>query len=153
MSSNRTPPPSGRRAWIARLSVVETPPWGVATALIAILSQALLSRTDQPGMVAAYEFLVITPAIANLIRENKTFRIDSFIQTGKRFGMQLLDDHLWSLYMRGMISAEEMIDKSKNPQDLSDKVHKLGRTVGRAEWDEEQDEPPAGSGSGGAKKA
>jgi twitching motility protein PilT len=54
---------------------------------------------------------VVTPAIANLIRENKTFRIDSMIQTGKKFGMQLLDDHLWSLYSRNMINAEEMIDK------------------------------------------
>ncbi len=88
-------------------------------------------------MVAAYEFLVVTPAIANLIREAKTFRIDSMIQTGKKFGMQLLDDHLWSLYTRGIITAEEMIDKSKNPGDLTDKVHKLGRTVGRMEWDEE----------------
>ncbi len=107
----------------------------LSTALISILSQVLLARTDTKGMVAGYEFLVITPAIANLIREGKTFRIDSAIQTGKRFGMQLLDDHLWSLYTRGMISAEEMIDKSKNPGDLRDKVHRLGRTVGRAEWD------------------
>lgn len=107
----------------------------LSTALIAILSQVLLARTDTKGMVAGYEFLVITPAIANLIRDAKTFRIDSAIQTGKRFGMQLLDDHLWSLYTRNMISAEEMIDKSKNPGDLRDKVHRLGRTVGRAEWD------------------
>jgi twitching motility protein PilT len=112
----------------------------LSTALIAILSQALLSRVDQPGMVAAYEFLVMTPAISNLIRENKTFRIDSSIQTGKKFGMQLLDDHLWTLYSRGMIAAEEMIDKGKNPADLSDKVHRIGRTVGRTELDMEPDE-------------
>jgi twitching motility protein PilT len=84
--------------------------------LICVLSQVLLPRVDvNPGMVAAYEFLVVTPAIANLIRENKTFRIDSAIQTGKKFGMQLLDDHLWSLYTKGMIAAEEMIDKGKIP--------------------------------------
>jgi twitching motility protein PilT len=111
----------------------------LSTALICVLSQVLLSRIDVQGMVAGYEFLVLTPAIANLIREGKTFRIDSMIQTGKKFGMQLLDDHLWSLYSRGMISAEEMIDKSKNPADLTDKVHKLGRTVGRIEWDEDVD--------------
>src|SRR5262245_38611934 len=111
----------------------------LSTSLICVLSQVLLSRVDQPGLVAGYEFLVVTPAIANLIRENKTFRIDSMIQTGKKFGMQLLDDHLWSLYSRGMISAEEMIDKSKNPADLTDKVHRIGRTVGRIEWDEEVD--------------
>jgi twitching motility protein PilT len=108
----------------------------LSTALICVLSQQLLSRADTPGMVAAYEFLVVTPAIANLIRDGKTFRIDSSIQTGKRFGMQLLDDHLWQLYMAGKISAEEMVDKSKNPGDLRDKVHKLGRTVGRTDLDE-----------------
>ncbi len=115
----------------------------LSTSLICILSQVLLTRVDTPGMVAGYEFLVVTPAIANLIRDNKTFRIDSMIQTGKKFGMQLLDDHLWSLYTRGMISAEEMVDKSKNPADLTDKVHKIGRTVGRTELDTEDDSAPA----------
>ncbi len=113
----------------------------LSTSLLAILSQALLGRVDQPGMVAAYEFLVITPAIQNLIREGKTFRIDSFIQTGKKFGMQLLDDHLWDHYMTGKISAEEMVDKSKNPQDLTDKVHRLGRQVGRSELDMKEETP------------
>jgi twitching motility protein PilT len=111
----------------------------LSTALICVLSQVLLSRVDQPGMVAGYEFLVVTPAIANLIREAKTFRIDSAIQTGKKFGMQLLDDHLWSLYKRGMIAAEEMIDKCKNPADLTDKIHKEGGKIGRAEWDDDVD--------------
>jgi twitching motility protein PilT len=110
----------------------------LSTALLCILSQALLTRVDTQGMVAAYEFLVITPAIANLIREAKTFRIDSAIQTGKKFGMQLLDDHLWSLYSQGKISAEEMIDVSKNPVELTSRIHRLGRTVGRVEWDEEE---------------
>ncbi|VAX39554.1 Twitching motility protein PilT [hydrothermal vent metagenome] len=111
----------------------------LSTTLISVLSQQLLARIDTKGRVAAYEFLVVTPAIANLIRDAKTFRIDSMIQTGKKFGMQLLDDHLWSLYARGTISAEEMIDKSKNPAELTDKIHKLGRTVGRVEWDEDFD--------------
>ncbi len=113
----------------------------LSTSLLAVLSQALLGRVDQPGMVAAYEFLVITPAIQNLIREGKTFRIDSFIQTGKKFGMQLLDDHLWDHYMAGKISAEEMVDKSKNPHDLTDKVHRLGRQVGRSELDMKEETP------------
>lgn len=123
----------------------------LSTALIGVVSQALLSRADTTGMVAAYEFMVVTPAIANLIRDNKTFRIDSMIQTGKRFGMQLLDDHLWNLYSKGMISAEDMVDKSKNPADLSDKVHKLGRTVGRAELDAEEGKEGAGSDKASAK--
>ena len=122
----------------------------LSTSLICVLSQVLLSRVDQPGLVAGYEFLVVTPAIANLVRDNKTFRIDSSIQTGRKFGMQLLDDHLWSLYMRGMISAEEMVDKSKNPGDLTDKVHKLGRTVGRTELDQSEEEGSAKGAGGGA---
>ncbi|MFT3685004.1 MAG: type IV pilus twitching motility protein PilT [Phycisphaerales bacterium] len=107
----------------------------LSTVLIAVLSQALLPREDTKGLIAAYEFLVMTPAISNLIREGKTFRIDSMIQTGKKFGMQLLDDHLWAHYMAGKINAEEMVDKAKNPGELRDKVHKLGRSVGRAELD------------------
>ncbi len=68
---------------------------------------------DRAGRVAAYEFMVVTPAIANLIRENKTYRIDSSIQTGKKLGMQLLDEHLWQLYDTGRISLEEMLDKGR----------------------------------------
>jgi len=111
----------------------------LSVALIAILSQVLLRRCDTEGRVACYEFLVITPAIANLIRENKTFRIDSAIQTGRKFGMQLLDDHLWQLYTKGLISAEEMIDKGKDPGELTEKVHRAGGLVGRQELDEADD--------------
>jgi len=109
----------------------------LSTSLLAIISQVLCARCDKPGRAAAYEFLVVTPAISNLIRENKTFRIDSAIQTGKKFGMQLLDDHLWKLYSEGKIDAEEMIEKCRNPGDLTDKVHKSGGSVGRAELDSE----------------
>jgi len=108
----------------------------LSTSLICVLSQVLLGRIDTKGMVAAYEFLVVTPAIANLIRDNKSFRIDSAIQTGKKYGMQLLDDHLWSLYSKGMISAEEMVDKCKNPSVLRDKVHQAGGVIGRPELDD-----------------
>ncbi|HCA38494.1 MAG TPA: type IV pili twitching motility protein PilT [Phycisphaerales bacterium] len=108
----------------------------LSVTLLAVLSQVLLSREDKPGRVASYEFLVVTPAIANLIRENKTFRIDSAIQTGKKFGMQLLDDHLWSLFERGMISADEMIDKARAPSELTNRVHKVGKSVGRTELDQ-----------------
>jgi twitching motility protein PilT len=111
----------------------------LSTSLIAVLSQVLMPRVDKPGRVAGYEFLVVTPAISNLIRENKTFRIDSAIQTGKKFGMQLLDDHLWSLYSKGWISAEEMIDKCRNPGDMTEKVHRSGGSVGRAELDEKHE--------------
>jgi twitching motility protein PilT len=111
----------------------------LSVSLICVLSQVLLRRIDAGGRVASYEFLVVTPAIANLIRENKTFRIDSAIQTGRKFGMQLLDDHLWSLYTQGIIAADEMIDKSKDPGELTERVHRAGGSVGRTELDEEED--------------
>ena len=94
--------------------------------LIAVISQALCSRIDTDGMCAAYEFMYVTPAIQNLIRDNKSFRIDSEIQTGKRYGMQLLDDNLYGHFTAGRISAEECIDKSKNPGFMVDKMKKAG---------------------------
>jgi len=90
--------------------------------LIAVLSQALCPLATGSGRMAAYEFMVVTPAISNLIRENKTYRIDSSIQTGRRLGMQLLDEHLWRLYEAGKITLEEMIDKARQPGDLQDKA-------------------------------
>ncbi|MFA5423788.1 MAG: type IV pilus twitching motility protein PilT [Phycisphaerae bacterium] len=90
--------------------------------LIAVLSQALCPLATGRGRVAAYEFMVVTPAIANLIRENKTYRIDSSIQTGKKLGMQLLDEHLWQLYDEGRINLQEMLDKARQPGALQDKA-------------------------------
>jgi len=92
--------------------------------LIAVLSQALCPVVSGRGRVAAYEFMVVTPAIANLIRENKTYRIDSSIQTGKKLGMQLLDEHLWQLYDSGKIALDEMLDKARQPAALQDKAMK-----------------------------
>ncbi|MCH7595410.1 MAG: type IV pilus twitching motility protein PilT [Planctomycetes bacterium] len=115
----------------------------LSTNLLASLSQALLPRNPK-GMVAAYEFMVNTPAISNLIRENKTFRIDSAIQTGKKFGMQLLDEHLWNLYEAGTVYAEDAVDRSKNPGAMQDKIdaHARGMDVsGMGGPDDEKKEP------------
>src|SRR5438046_664462 len=98
----------------------------LANNLIAVISQALCPRVDVEGLVAAYEFMYVTPGIQNLIRENKVFRIDSEIQTGKKFGMMLLDENLWNLYRAGKISQEECIDKSKNPGAMVDKLQRAG---------------------------
>ncbi len=94
----------------------------LASNLMAVLSQALCPLAAGKGRVAAYEFLVVTPAVANLIRENKTYRIDSSIQTGKKLGMQLLDEHLWQLYDIGKITLEDMLDNSRQPGPLQDKA-------------------------------
>ena len=108
----------------------------LSSSLMAVLSQQLMSRADRKGMVAAYEFLLVTPAISNLIRENKTFRIDSSIQTGKKFGMQLLDDHLWDLYSRGIISAETVIEKARDASALAEKIQVDGGVVDRQDLQE-----------------
>jgi len=90
--------------------------------LMAVLSQILCPLATGKGRMAAYEFMVVTPAISNLIRENKSYRIDSSIQTGKKLGMQLLDDHLWQIYDKGKITLEEMLDKARQPGALQDKA-------------------------------
>ncbi len=118
----------------------------LSTNLIATLSQALLPRIPK-GMVAAYEFMVVTPAISNLIRENKTYRIDSAIQTGKKYGMQLLDEHLWNLYEAGTISAEDCVDRSRQPGVLQDKIdaHRRGldvKNIGEKKEDEGEGDAP-----------
>ena len=93
----------------------------LSTAIIGILSQQLLHKIPK-GRVAAYELLVVTPAISNLIREGKTFRINSSIQTGRKYGMQLLDDHLFQLWKDGLCEREEVITKSNLPDDLTHRI-------------------------------
>ncbi len=93
----------------------------LSTALIGILSQTLLPKKPE-GLIAAYEMLVITPAIQNLIRENKTYRIDSSIQTGRQHGMFLLDDSLFKLWKNGLVEKEEVLMRSSKPADLAAKI-------------------------------
>ena len=104
----------------------------LANNLIAVLSQTLCPRVDKEGRCAAYEFMYCTPSVQNLIRENKVFRIDSDIQTGKRYGMQLLDDHLFSLFQQGKISAEEAVDKARVPGGMVDKLQRAGAMLAGA---------------------
>ena len=73
-----------------------------------MLSQALLPKKPE-GLVAAYEMMVVTPAIRNLIRENKTYRIDSSIQTGRKHGMFLLDESLFRLWKEDLCEKEEVL--------------------------------------------
>jgi twitching motility protein PilT len=124
--------------------------------MLAVLSQCLCPRVDTDGMVAGYEFMYVTPGIQNLIRENKSFRIDSEIQTGKRYGMQLLDDNLWGLFQAGKISDEEAIDKSRNPGQMVDKMQKAGYEVEKADdalLAEVGDTAAAGGGAAAGKPA
>lgn len=100
----------------------------LSTAIVAVLSQQLLPKIGG-GRVAAYEMLVITPAIANLIRENKTFRITSAIQTGAKYGMQLLDDHLFNLWRQNVISREDAQAKSNKPEEMQLRMIKAEKGI------------------------
>jgi twitching motility protein PilT len=102
----------------------------LSTNMIAVLSQTLCPLKKGKGRAAAFEFMVVTPAIANLIRENKVYRVESSIQTGKKFGMQLLDDHLWELYDTERITKEEMLDKARIPAALLEKANKKEASSG-----------------------
>jgi twitching motility protein PilT len=111
--------------------------------LMAVLSQALCPLATGRGRIAAYEFMVVTPAISNLIRENKTYRIDSSIQTGRKLGMRLLDEHLWQLYETGKITLEEMLDKARQPGALQDKaMAKLSGVKGKKAVKKSEDMGP-----------
>jgi twitching motility protein PilT len=79
----------------------------VSESLRGIISQQLVPRQDGRGRVLALEVLTNTPAVANVIREAKTFMLPGIIQTGKKLGMKLMDDSLMELYDAGLISQEE----------------------------------------------
>jgi twitching motility protein PilT len=86
-----------------------------------IACQRLLPKVGG-GRVAAFEIMVSTPSIQALIRDNKTFRITSDIQTGARWGMVTLDAYLLTLYEKGYINYEDLITKSQDPQGLLQKL-------------------------------
>jgi twitching motility protein PilT len=69
----------------------------------------------------------VTPAIANLIRENKTFRITSAIQTGHKLGMQLLDDHMFKLWEQGLVEKSEVLVRANAPDELASKIARAER--------------------------
>ncbi len=106
----------------------------LSTAIIGVVSQALLPKIGG-GRVAAYEVLVVTPAIGNLIRENKTFRINSAIQTGAKLGMMLLDDSLFKLWEDGKCTEEAVLMKAQSPDDLQMRIAKAKAGV----FDDEED--------------
>ncbi len=84
----------------------------LADGLRAVIAQTLFKRIDRKGRVAALEILIANPAVRNLIREGKTHQIPSMIQTGKKYGMVLLDDSIMDLFKKGIISADEAYAKS-----------------------------------------
>jgi twitching motility protein PilT len=105
----------------------------LSVALIGVLSQALMPKKPE-GMIAAYEMMVVTPAIANLIRENKTYRIDSSIQTGRKHGMFLLDEHLFRLWKDQLVDKEECLMRAAKPAELAAKM----AAYEKGQWEDEE---------------
>ncbi|HEY3963659.1 MAG TPA: type IV pilus twitching motility protein PilT [Planctomycetaceae bacterium] len=111
----------------------------LSTAIVGVLSQALLAKKPK-GMVAAYEMLVVTPAIANLIRENKSYRIPSSIQTGKKYGMQLMDDCLFNLWKNGLCEERDVCVKANNSGELRTKIQRAKQGLFEEEGEEEEED-------------
>ena len=97
----------------------------LSTVLQAVISQLLVPRIDKPGRVAVFEIMVNTPSIAALIRDNKTFRLNSDIQTGAKWGMVTLDSMLLEKYMAGMIAREEVVTKAQDPVTIQAKLQEM----------------------------
>jgi twitching motility protein PilT len=111
----------------------------LSTALIGVLSQTLLPRKPE-GLVAAYEMMVITPAIQNLIRENKVYRIDSSIQTGRKHGMFLLDESLFRLWRDGLVDKEDVLGRTSKPAELAAKIAAYEKGLFEEEEHDEEEE-------------
>ncbi|MFA7412192.1 MAG: type IV pili twitching motility protein PilT, partial [Tissierellaceae bacterium] len=89
-----------------------------ASVLQAIISQQLLPKAKEKGRVAAFEVMIATTAIRNLIREEKIHQIDTAIQTGAKFQMQTMDSSLLDLYRRGIISKDMALSQAINQDNI-----------------------------------
>ncbi|MDA0576582.1 MAG: type IV pilus twitching motility protein PilT [Verrucomicrobia bacterium] len=100
----------------------------LSVGIVAVISQLLLPRQDRPGRIAAFEVMISTPSIQALIRDNKTYRITSDIQTGAKYGMMTLDAHLMSLYDAGLIQYEDLITKAQDPSAIVQHLEEIAKT-------------------------
>ena len=94
----------------------------LSVAIIGVISQVLMPRADGTGVVAAFEVMMMTPAIENHIRKKETFKINSTIQTSRQLGMHLLDDHLWELYTQGVIDQPTLLTNCQTPRAIKEKL-------------------------------
>jgi twitching motility protein PilT len=94
----------------------------VSESLRGVISQQLIPRTDVTGRVLALEILTNTPAVANVIRESRTYILPGIIQTGRKQGMQLMDDALADLYRLGFITAKEALARAEQKQDIRQRL-------------------------------
>ncbi|NUP89769.1 MAG: type IV pilus twitching motility protein PilT [Candidatus Sumerlaeia bacterium] len=94
----------------------------LSVALKAVIAQTLCPLAAGKGRIAAYEIMFVTPAVSNLIREKKTERLISTIQTSAKLGMSTMDDYLFKLYREGKITGETALMKAHYPADLRQKM-------------------------------
>ncbi len=94
----------------------------LAVSLHAVVSQVLLPRADGQGRIAAFEVMIRNSAIENHIRKGETFKIPSVMQTQKRIGMQLLDEHLLELVQNGAITREDALGAAQTPSELKQRL-------------------------------
>ena len=94
----------------------------LANVLVSVVSQQLVPTVDKRGRVAAFEVMHATPAIRNLIRENKTHQIATSIQTSRRLGMITMDDALVELYMKGKIDRNEALNFAQDKNTMQTKI-------------------------------
>lgn len=90
----------------------------LANTLQAVICQVLFKRIDQPGMIPAIEILICTPAVRNLIRENRIYEIQNVIETSRAMGMQTLDTAIKQLFLNGKISREDAVSMAHHPEKL-----------------------------------
>lgn len=94
----------------------------LADSIRAVVSQVLFKRVDQKGRCACLEIMIASPAVRNLIREGKTYQIPSSIQTGRQYGMQLLDDAIMTLLQKGIISGDDAYSKANSKAKFRDYI-------------------------------
>jgi twitching motility protein PilT len=119
----------------------------LSTSIIGVLSQTLIPKIGG-GRVAAHELLVCNSAIGNLIRENKTFRINSAIQTGAKQGMVLLDDALFRHWKAGNCTKQDVLAKAASPDELAARIANAERGM----FDDEDDKKDDKDGDAGHGK-
>jgi len=100
----------------------------LASSIIAVISQVLCKKIGG-GRIAGFELMVATTSIQSLIRDNKTFRITSDIQTGANLGMITMDAHLLSLVNREVISADEAVEKAQDSNGMRDRLVQMGHKL------------------------
>jgi hypothetical protein len=118
----------------------------LAFVLEGIITQTLLPKRSGRGRAMAAEILVVTPAIRALIRDDKVHQIYSLMQSGKKFGMQTLNDALYQLYISRQVSAEECLRASGDPNEFL-------RMIGKSPSDDRPGRGPAAPAVGAARPA